>query len=100
MAKRKRKPQIRSQSLQVSVKIKRPRGHTINPKLIQKIIEDFIDDGEIAEGFEIEMIIWHKELVSGQVKDYRYYKNSDFHEILDKARRIGIVPKVFFPASD
>lgn len=98
MAKRSRP--IRAQSLQVSVRMKKPSGIEITPQVIQEAINEYIERQRLPPGFEISLIVWHKEYSGGGQKDYKYENANDFLPVLQAAKRAGILPKVFSRASE
>lgn len=100
MRTKKKRPQVRAQSLQVSVRLKVPKGVQVAPKVIQEAIHKFTETGELPNGFEISMIVWHKEYANGRSKDYSYDSDGEFPAVLDAARRAGIIPKVFSRVSE
>lgn len=97
MGKRKKKAYLKSQSLQVRVRAKVPKGFLITPKVLQEALDSYINNEVAPQGFEISMIIWHKEYVDGREKDYEYSDESDFPAILSAAKKAGIVPRFFSP---
>ena len=92
-----RRSGLRTQSLQVHVRIKVPKGSTIGPKVIQGAIDDYIRTGVLHPAVEIDTITWHKEYTNGKAKDYEYDDPDQFLEILSAAQKAGILPKFFSP---
>lgn len=99
MARRKKPAKIINQSIQVSVVVNKPRGTLITPQLLTEAVNVFLESGDMPTGFEISGILWTKQF-PGRKKEYAYTNPSDFHEILQKAKQIGIAPKVFSLASE
>jgi hypothetical protein len=86
---------IPTQSIQLHLRIRKPKGIKITRELLQSAVDRFIETGEETPGITITGVVW----IKGE-REYPYSDPEQFQEILSKAKKAHLSPRVFSLASD
>jgi hypothetical protein len=66
-----------SLQVQVSLRIRVPRGVTVNPKVLPKIIDALVHHEELPPNVEVRGVFWRNPQRRGSLSHWRYHEGAD-----------------------
>jgi hypothetical protein len=87
-------------SVQISFKVRVPKGTAITKKVLHEIYLNWIETGDLPQGIEIRGIFWKNPDRKSPLDDWRYSQDSDlsvlikgYKELDSKEKRLARIRK-------
>jgi len=69
-------------SVQISFRVRVPKGTGVTKQALEEIYQNWIETGELPPGIEIRGIFWKNSARHGKLSDWRYSSGSDLSVII------------------